>query len=182
MVLTALFAAVICVLGPIAVPIGTISITLQIFAILLTVYIIGPFRGTISLIIYLILGSVGIPVFSGYSSGFACLTGPTGGYLVGFIFTAVISGIFFRAFPVIGEMSRNRRIINIVLEFIGMVLGILVCYAFGTVWFCIQASYSVGAALAVCVFPFIPFDLMKSAAVLIAGPQILRALKKAKLV
>ena len=86
MALIALMAAVTCILGPLSVPIGVVPISLTNFAIYLAIYVLGCRRGTISYIVYLLLGLVGLPVFSGFSSGVGKLFGPTGGYLIGFIF------------------------------------------------------------------------------------------------
>ena len=94
--LTALMAAVICVLGPLAIPLpfSPVPISLTMVGVYLAVYAVGMWRGTIAMCLYLLLGLVGLPVFSGYTGGPTKLFGPTGGYLIGFIFTALISGFF----------------------------------------------------------------------------------------
>lgn len=95
MTMTGLFAALICILGPLSIVIpGTpVPISFTNLAIYLAVMVAGWKRGTISYLIYLLLGMVGLPVFSAFTGGVAKLAGPTGGYLVGFIFMALISGI-----------------------------------------------------------------------------------------
>ena len=112
----------------------------------------------------------GLPVFSGYTGGIAKLAGPTGGYLVGFILLALISGIV---------LEKTNR--NIVWSFVGMVAGTAIAYLFGTVWFVIQAQCTVGYALSVCVMPFIPFDLLKMVIAIALGKVVFIALKRSSL-
>lgn len=150
MAVTALMAAVMCVLGPLSVPIGAVPISLTNFVICLTVWLLGPKFGTLSVAIYLALGAVGIPVFSGYGAGLAKLAGPTGGYLIGFLPMALIGGLFI-------EKSKGNPIVS----GLGLVLGIAVSYAFGTAWFVFQMQCELSYAMAVCVYPFIAFDLAK---------------------
>lgn len=167
--MTAVMAAVICVLGPISIPIGPVPISFTNLAIYLSLYILGWKRGTLSYLIYVLIGMVGMPVFSGYAGGFGKLFGPTGGYIIGFIPMALIAGWGI-------DRYQNRAV-----QMAGMMVGTAVCYAFGTAWFCIQAGYAVGAALGLCVFPFIPGDLIKMAVALSVGPMIRSRLGKANL-
>ena len=166
MTLIAVMAAITCILGPLSIPIpiSPVPISLTNLAIYLTVCLLGWKFGTISYLIYLLIGIAGLPVFSGFSSGFAKLLGPTGGYLIGFIPMAIIAGIVIDKFT-------NRGI-----QIIGMIVGTAICYAFGTAWFCLQAGYTVGAALAVCVIPFIPADLCKMIIAMIIGPMVRKRL------
>ena len=94
MVLIALMTAVTCVLGPLSIPLpfSPVPISLTNFAIFLAIFVLGMKSGTISFIIYLLLGAVGVPVFSSFRGGLQVLAGPTGGYLIGFIFLALIMG------------------------------------------------------------------------------------------
>ncbi len=164
---TALMAAVICVLGPLSIPIGAVPISFSSLAIFLALYAIGMKYGTFSYGIYLLIGFCGVPVFSGFSGGPAKLLGPTGGYLIGFIFMSVISGLF------IDRFFEKRW-----MCFLGMVLGTAVLYLFGTVWLAHQAQLSFVAALAAGVFPFVPGDLIKIGIAAFAGPQIRRRLTR----
>lgn len=88
----AIFTALLCILAPMSIPIGPVPISLTTLVIYLSLYILGMKKGTISFLIYLLLGLVGLPVFSGYSGGPAKLLGPTGGYIIGFLFIALIGG------------------------------------------------------------------------------------------
>lgn len=146
----ALMAAVICVVGPFTLPIGPVPISLAPLAIFLSVYILGTKKGTLALLIYLLIGAVGVPVFSGFTGGIGKLAGPTGGYLIGYILMALIAGWFI-----------HRFYDKVVIQFLGMVLGLAVLYAFGTAWLAYSAGMTFGAALAVGVLPFIVFDLIK---------------------
>ena len=162
--------AITCILAPLSVPIGPVPISLTNLVIYFGLYILGTGKGTISYLVYLLIGLVGVPVFSGFSAGPQKLFGPTGGYLIGFIPMAVIAGIFI-------EKSGRK----FVLSMVGMVLGTAVCYLFGTVWLAYQAHMGFAAALGAGVIPFIPGDLAKIIIALIAGPIIRKQLKRAGL-
>lgn len=170
MAMIALMAALMCVLGPLSIPIGAVPISFTNFAIFLAVYLLGTKSGTFSYCIYLLIGMAGLPVFSGYSGGPAKLAGPTGGYLIGFIFTAVISGIFIKLY--------HKKAIPSIL---GMVLGMIVAYLFGTAWFIIEAGCTLWYALTVCVFPFLIGDAVKILVAAKIGPVIHNALNHAHL-
>ena len=168
MAVTALMAAVLCVIGPLSVPIGAIPISLSNFVISLTVWLLGPKFGTLSVAIYLALGAVGMPVFSGYGGGLAKLAGPTGGYLIGYLAMAFIGGLFV-------EKSKG----NPVISGIGLVLGVAVSYVFGTAWFVFQMGCELSYALAVCVYPFIAFDLAKVIIACVVGALLRKRLTQA---
>lgn len=166
--LIGVMTAITCIMGPLSIPIGIVPISLTNLAILLTVIILGWKMGTISCLIYLLVGLVGLPVYSGFSSGPGKLFGPTGGYLVGFIFLAIISGIFIDKF-------RGK----IYMYVIGMVIGTIVLYAFGTTWISFQRNLSFEAALAICVVPFVPWDIAKIVCAVIVGPIVRKQLVRA---
>ena len=146
----ALMTAVLCILGPLVIPVGPVPISLVPLAIFLSVYLLGTKKGTAAVFLYLLIGAVGIPVFSGFSGGFGKIAGPTGGYMLGYIFMALIAGWFIHRFY-------NR----IPLQFLGMLLGLAVLYVFGTSWLAVSAGMGFQAALAAGVLPFIVFDLIK---------------------
>jgi biotin transport system substrate-specific component len=166
----ALMAALMCILGPMSVPIGLVPVSLTNLVIYLAVYLLGTKGACISYLVYMLLGAAGMPVFSGYAGGLAKLAGPTGGYLVGFIFMALISGVVM-------EKSNSNTVITV----IGMIVGGAVNYLFGTIWFVFQMECTVGYALTACVLPFIPFDLAKIAIATVLGKAIRSALEKANL-
>lgn len=144
-----LSAALIAVCAWIAIPL-TVSITLQTMAICLVAGLFGWKRGTLSVIIYILLGMFGLPVFTGFKSGLAVITGPTGGYVLGFIFTAIIVGI--------ATEKVGKKIWQCILF---MAIGVLVCYLFGTIWFTIAYKVTFASALSTCVFPFLLPDAVK---------------------
>lgn len=171
MVLMALFAALTCVLAPLSIPIGPVPISLTNLVIYFSLYVLGWQRATITYLVYLLLGLVGLPVFSGFEGGVGKLGGPTGGYLIGFIFMAVISGLFVK-------MKEDEVILNRVLGIAGMILGTLVAYAFGTAWFCYSTGTGLSAALALCVIPFIPGDLVKIIVAAVVAPTVAKQIRK----
>lgn len=162
--------ALMCVLGPLAVPIGAVPITLTNLVVYLAVYLLGGKWGTISYGIYLVLGICGLPVFSGGTGGLAKLAGPTGGYLVGFVFMALITGLVI-----------ERVKYQVVISIIGMIVATMVAYLFGTVWFVLQAGCTVAYALGVCVFPFLIGDFVKIIFAAVFGRGLRGQLKKAGL-
>ena len=168
MAVTALMAAVLCVLGPLTVPIGAIPISLANLVICLTAWLLGAKFAALSVAIYLVIGLVGIPVFSGYGAGLAKLAGPTGGYLVGYLLLAFIGGLFI-------EKSHGHPVISA----LGLVLGDAACYVLGTAWFVFQMQCELGYALTVCVYPFIALDLAKIVVSCIIGALLRKRLEQA---
>jgi biotin transport system substrate-specific component len=165
MTTTALMAAVICILGPLSLPIGPIPISLTNFAIYITMYILGTKRGLCAFLLYLLLGLVGLPVFSGFSGGPWKLFGPTGGYLIGFIPMALLIGLFLK------KHSANRIACIIVME-----LATWIAYLTGTLWLAFQANMTFAAALAAGVTPFIILDLIKIVISSLIGPVLRKTL------
>lgn len=169
MVLIALMTAVTCVLGPLSIPLpfSPVPISLTNFAIFLAIFVLGMKSGTISFIIYLLLGAIGVPVFSSFRGGFQVLAGPTGGYLIGFIFLALIMGFALDHF--------NRKLVPTI---IGMIIGMAVCYAFGTVWLAKLLSLSFKEGLMMGVIPYLAGDAAKIIIAAIVGPKLYGATQK----
>ena len=169
MVLIALMTAVTCVLGPLSIPLpfSPVPISLTNFAIFLAIFVLGMKSGTISFIIYLLLGAIGVPVFSSFRGGFQVLAGPTGGYLIGFIFLALIMGFALDHF--------DRKLLPTI---IGMIIGMVVCYAFGTVWLAKLLSLSFKEGLMMGVIPYLPGDAAKIIIAAIVGPKLYGATQK----
>lgn len=165
-IFTALMAALLCVLAPFSLPIGPIPITLATFIIYLIAYLLKWHMALISVVLYLIIGIVGIPVFSGFRGGLGVVAGPTGGYLIGYLLLVLSSALLLCH-------SRNR-----IWAGLSFVIGTVLLYLFGTVWYCIYASVSFIPALSVCVIPFLPGDLIKIIVALIVAPMISQALEK----
>ena len=149
-----------------------VPFTLQTFAVFFVLMLLGGERGTISILIYILLGAVGVPVFAGFSAGIGILFGNTGGYILGFIFIGLIYILFTRVF----------KMKNIFFKVLALVIGLAICYAFGSIWFMhiyIRDSGEVGlfAVLGWCVFPFIIPDLIKMALAVIIAKRIQPVLK-----
>lgn len=166
----ALFVVVMAICSWISIP-ATVPFTMQTFAVFLAVGVLGGKRGAIAVLVYLLLGAVGVPVFSEFSGGIGSLLGATGGYLVGFLFTALVMWAMER---LLGK--------KIWVLAVSMVLGLLVCYAFGTAWFMVVWARTSGAiglltALGWCVFPYIPVDLIKIVLALVLCRRLSAVLK-----
>lgn len=131
MVICAVFSAILCIFCVLTVPIGAVPVSLATFAVMLTAIILGPKKSSISVIIYILLGSVGLPVFSGFRGGFQVLIGPTGGYIWSYIFMALLIGS-------VTEKCVNSKPIALV----GCIFGTVICYIFGTVQFVLVQNTS----------------------------------------
>ena len=172
MVITALMAALLCLLAPNVIPMAPIPLSLATFAVYLAGAVLGAKRGTAAVALYLLIGMVGIPVFSGYTGGFHKLAGPTGGYLVGYLLCACITGLGIKP----GENPPARKWPLPVM----MVLGTIALYALGTAWFMIQSGNTLAASLSMCVLPFLPGDAAKIAAATLLARPLRRAIYGAK--
>ena len=168
MVLIAVFTAIIAVCSWISVPIGPVPFTLQTFAVFVTAGLLGTKRSEISIIVFIILGTIGVPVFAGFSSGPGVIAGPTGGYIVGFLLTALIIGLIMKL------AKGKSEITKIVITVVAMILGDIGCFAIGTVWFMVVMKMNLSASLTLCVVPYIVPDLAK----IIVATIIVNRLKK----
>ncbi len=154
MTLIALFAALMALCAWLSIP-ATVPFTMQAFAVFLAAGVLGGKNGALAVIVYLLLGAAGLPVFSGFRGGIGMLMGATGGYLLGFVGTALVMWGVSRVF---GDGT--------LAQLFGMAAGLLVCYAFGTAWFLAvylrtTGPVSLAAVLSWCVFPFIVPDIAK---------------------
>ena len=170
MVYIAVFAVLIAICSWISIP-TTVPFTLQTFAIFLAVGVLGGKRGSLSVLIYILLGAVGIPVFAGFSGGFGTLLGSTGGYIIGFLFSALLM------WGMEALLGKKTWVLGL-----SMVLGLIVCYAIGTVWFMAVYTKNSGpiglaAVLSWCVIPFIIPDLIKIALALVLSKRFSIILK-----
>jgi len=155
MALCGLFTAILSVCAWISVPMGDIVITLQTFGIFLALGLLGGKLGSITLLVYLLLGAVGAPVFSGFRGGLGVLLGTTGGYIFGFMLTSLVYWLI----TALGDTP--------VARLIAMVLGLLLCYSCGSWWYMTRylsgGSVTLGVVLLKCVVPYLIPDGLKLA-------------------
>lgn len=146
LVLVAMFAAIITICSWISIP-TAVPFTLQTLGVFLAAGLLGWKYGLLSVVVYVLLGAVGAPVFANFSGGFSVLIGPTGGYIIGFIFTALAVGLIIKFFG-----TKLYVLIS------AMLLGLGLCYLFGTIWFMVVCKCSFAYALMMCVVPYLIFD------------------------
>lgn len=168
LVLIAMVTAITCILAPLSIPIpiSPVPISLTNLVLLIGVYVLGWKDATVSFLVYLLIGAAGLPVFSGFAGGLGKIAGPTGGYLVGFIFMTMIAGISVERFG-------DRRFLVVA----GMALATAVTYAFGTAWLAYQLGTPFTAALSIGVIPYLPGDTAKIIIAVVTGPILRLRLK-----
>lgn len=164
--LTAMCAALCCILAPIAIPVGAVPVSLALFAVMLTASLSGSVRGTAAVGLYIALGAVGLPVFAGFTGGFERITSATGGFIIGYLPCALLVGLVCG-----GDVKLWRYPV-------GMAAGTLCCYAVGTVWFAVSTCTSLMQSLTVCVLPFVLFDAIKIAAASAICPRLKKAVSR----
>lgn len=150
----AVFAVIMAICSWISIP-ASVPLTMQTFGVFIAVGVLGGKRGTLSVLVFILLGAVNVPVFANFTGGIGILAGPTGGYIIGFLFSALTMWAMEKL-P--GKKS--------VMQIVSMAAGLLVCYAFGTAWFMVVYGRTNGpiglvAALTSCVVPFIIPDIIK---------------------
>lgn len=167
MVLTALFAAVIAVASWIAVPLPftPVPINMATLAVTVTGALLGHKYGTLSVVIYILLGAAGVPVFAGFTGGLGHIAGPTGGYIIGYAASAFLCALIIELF-----CKKELKWYYIVLA---SLVGTASCYVLGTIWFMALTSTGFIASLSLCVIPFIPGDIFKT----IVAVLLVKALK-----
>ena len=166
----AMFAAIIAICAQLQIP-AAVPFTLQTLGVFIAGGLLGWRRAVLSVLVYILIGLVGVPVFSGFTGGAGVLFGLTGGYIIGFIFTALI----------VGSMSDKLGKKLWVLA-VSMISGLFACYLFGTIWFMTvysmqTGSISLGGALMMCVVPYLPFDALKIAAAVVLVNRIDKVVK-----
>ena len=164
----ALMTAVIAVLAPLAIPSSLVPVSLATFAVMLAGAILGPKEGVICTALYLLLGAIGIPVFANWTSGVGILFGMTGGYLFGYLPLAWCTG---RA------AEKSTSFMNLV---IGMVIGTVILYVIGTIWFMAYMKMGLMPSLAACVLPFLPGDAAKIVVTALVAPRVRAAIANSR--
>lgn len=167
MALCAFFAALTAVLSQVSIPLQPVPVNLATFSVCLAGGVLSAGSAAASQGIYVLLGLIGLPVFAGMSGGVGILAGPTGGYLVGYVAAAWMIGFL-----------RGKTGCSPVRTVLSMVSGSVLCYVFGTAWFMVSTKSGLGAALGLCVLPFLIGDTLKIAAASVVAPRLSRALRQ----
>lgn len=170
MVQISLFAVIMAICAWISIP-TVIPFTLQTFAVFLAVGVLGGKKGTAAICVYLLLGIIGIPVFSGGRAGIGVILGTSGGYMIGWIFSGLVMWVM--------EIFIGRKTWAMALS---MLLGLIVCYIMGTLWFMVVYAKEMGqigfwTAIGWCVIPFVIPDLIKIAAALVVSKRLVNAVR-----
>lgn len=174
--LVSLFAALLCVSSYIVIPIGPVPVTLQVLFVLLAGAVLGAEMGALSVLIWIMLGTFGLPVFAGGKAGPMVLLGPTGGYLLGFVICAWVVGFLTRNNPASKIRTGIAMIIGLGLAYAVGLSGFMASFAFF-----LQKPMTFQQALTVAVLPFVPFDLVKVGIGAWLAPSLLAALARAGL-
>lgn len=157
----ALFAAVTCILAQISIPMPLgVPMTMQTFAVTLAAVVLGSKRGGLSILVYVLLGAIGLPVFAGFSGGFQNIIGATGGFIISFPIMAWLIGI--------GVEKRKQKGMFVLF----LILGTVINYVIGVIMFCLIMQASVVTGITACVLPFIPTAIIKAVLAAILGLQI----------
>ena len=165
MVFTALYAAVLCAAAPFSITIGPVPLTLATLIVYIAAGSLDWKYGVLSVVLYIALGAVGIPVFSNFEGGFHKIAGLTGGFIIGYIPCALASGL-------IPSLFRNKPW----MYALGMVIGTALLYTCGVAWYMLQTRATAAASIAVCAAPFLPGDAVKITAAYITAPRLRNAL------
>ncbi|MBC6314446.1 biotin transporter BioY [Listeria grandensis] len=171
LIINALFAVIIAILAQVTIPIGPIPLTGQTFAIGLAATILGARNATISVAVYLVLGAIGVPVFAGMSAGLGILFGPTGGFLIGFLFNAYVTGFLI-----------EKTNFSMAYAIFANIIGSFITLLFGALWLKFGGDLSWSAAFTAGVTPFIIPGILKAIFAALIGISIRKRLVTAKLV
>lgn len=169
MTLTALMTALLCVVGPITLPVGPVPLSLTTAMLALAALMLGAGCAALCCTLYLLMGLIGLPVFSGFTGGIGVLAGPTGGFLLAYLPVTALWGAL---------LCKTKRLPG---QAAVLLTGTGLLYAAGCAWYAVQTGASAMAALTVCVLPFLPGDGVKIAAGLIGGRALRSRLKSAGL-
>ena len=161
-----IYTALLCIFAQISIPTPPVPFTLSLLLIFIIASVLPLKISLTSVCLYIILGAIGLPVFSMLRGGVSVLLGPTGGYIFAYPLMALVIGLF-------SSIKRYKIFFNIV----GMILALIVCYGLGSVWFSFIMLVTFKEALLICVVPFIVFDTLKIILAALASPLIKKALR-----
>lgn len=179
LILTSMFTAIISVMSQIIIPVHPIPFSLSLFAIFLTGAILEPKYAFLSTLAYILLGAFGLPVFAGFKGGIHIISGMTGGFIAAYPIMTFVSSIFYQLLRKIKLTSPLiKNILNIAIPTLGMMISLVICYLIGSLWFSYVSGSSMAYSLAVCVYPFIVFDLIKIALAIFFGSILRKIIDK----
>lgn len=166
-----LSTAIACILGPFVVvlPFSPVPVSFGLLAVFLSTCLLTPKLGLFTCLTYLLTGFIGLPVFSGFQGGAGVLLGPTGGYLLGYLFIPLCS------LPFYGKNQPLKRILP------GLLLGLILCYLCGTLWLMRQTGIRLGEAVLIGTLPYIPLDIIKLCIAYVTAKAVRKRLRKAGL-
>ena len=165
LVFCALFTALIVLLSQLQLPVGPVPVSLATLGVMLCGLLLGWRFGALAVGAYILLGAVGVPVFAGFQGGAGRLIGPTGGYIAGYLFYALLAGLNI---PRLQERFWGRCVL--------LLLGTAVCYGLGTAWFMYMSGRTLSESLSLCVIPFLPGDAAKILLAAFLTPRLRKAL------
>lgn len=169
--LIAICTSLMAVLSPMSIPlVGGVPISLATFVVMLVAMVLNTKDACITVCLYIILAFIGVPVLSGYRSGASVLFGMTGGYIFGYIPLAIFTSW-------LKDIKTGNKYLKIALPFLGMIIGTIVLYVMGTMWFMYFTGKDLTSSLYACVIPFIPGDIIKIAIVSIIAPRLVKFIK-----
>ena len=164
-ILLVLFSAALCIVSPFTLPIGKAPITLSVFVLTTAGYLFGPLWGLVPVLLYILLGALGLPVFSGSVGGISILFGPTGGYIFGWLFLVLLTGLFARRFR------------NPFLQLIGVLVGQLLFYVAGVLWYMAVSKAIFLIALLFGVLSYLASNLIQGVAGFLIALFLYRVLR-----
>lgn len=169
MPLIAMMTCVLVICSWITIP-STVPFTMQTFAVFCSLILLGGKAGLVSIVLYVFLGVAGIPVFSGFQGGIGHIAGPTGGYIIGLI----VSAVFYLLLEPLSAKSEKLR-------FLALAGGLLICYLFGAIWFQVVygirgSSYSFDMVISICVLPYIIPDIIKLVLAWVISKKVRKAI------
>ncbi len=168
LVTVALLTSVLCIVAPVTLNMGPVPMSLATLVLYVVICVFGLKKSVASVLMYISIGSVGVPVFSGFTAGLGQLIGPTGGFIVGYVLMCAVSG----ALLVVLGCGKYRIVKSIVALFVGTV----VMYVLGTVWYVIATGNSWIQAVSICVLPFVLTDAIKIVVAVVMGNAIRKRL------
>ena len=184
---TALMAAILCIAGPIVIPIGMVPISFANMVIYLNILLFDKIQAVTSTAVYLLIGLTGIPVFSGFTGGAGKLLGPTGGYLIGYLFLCWLAGTILEVLEKLNGKTENsdsehqkqktEKKSNELRKILALSMGTIGVYCIGTIWLMYQSNLTFVEALSVGVLPFVVFDAVKMVAAVGLGNSIKKRMR-----